>query len=95
LAEIPLKFATFVQLKVLYLHDNQILNIDINKTQVEYVSLFDNPIKDYRAALIESNDKLIGIDHNIVANNERIHRYTVLPKYSVIKWPIVELSSNL
>jgi Leucine-rich repeat (LRR) protein len=55
LTEIPLRFANFAHLKIVYLHDNQIATVSITKTNLEYISLFDNPIKDYRSSLIESN----------------------------------------
>ena len=54
LAEVPLKFSIFTHMKILYLHDNQLTSIDIKNTQLEYVSLFKNPMssRDYRKALI-------------------------------------------
>jgi Leucine-rich repeat (LRR) protein len=94
LSEIPLKFSSFSLLKILYLHDNQITNIAITKTKLEYISLFDNVIKNYRHNLIDNNDKLMGIDFNIVTKSERLTK-TTPRKYSQIKWPIVEISSNL
>lgn len=52
LADIPLKFINFPQMRILYLHDNQINSISISRTNLEYLSLFDNPINGYRTSLI-------------------------------------------
>lgn len=82
-------------MKILYLHDNQLNNVDIKNAQLEYVSLFKNPITGYRRALIENNSSLLGIDYNIVTSKEKYGDNGKLPVYSEIKWPIVEISSNL
>lgn len=88
LAEVPLKFNNFPQMKIVYLHENQINTISITRTNLEYISLFDNPIKDYRAALIDSNEKLMAIDHHVIAKSERLFHTTPHP-FSLLKWPIV------
>ena len=56
-------------MKILYLHDNQITALTIAKTNLEYISLFDNPIRDYRSALVETNEKLMAIDHHVVTKS--------------------------
>ena len=68
LSELPIKFNVFPHLKVLYLHDNQLTHIEIKKTPIEYISLFNNLFKEnsYRRKLIENNPNLKGIDLNIV-----------------------------
>lgn len=90
-----MKFAAFTQMKILYLHDNQLTQVDIRHTGLEYVSLFKNPLGGYRRGLIENNPGLLGIDYNIVTARERHGDAASLPVYSEIKWPIVEISSNL
>lgn len=56
-------------MKILYLHDNQITALTVAKTNLEYISLFDNPIRDYRSALVEANEKLMAIDHHVVTKS--------------------------
>lgn len=94
LADIPLRFGAFPQLKILYLHDNQLAAVSILKTSLEYLSLFDNPIKDYRAGIIEANEKLMALDHHVVARSERALNGE--PRAAAaLKWPIVEISQAL
>ena len=54
LPEVPLRFNIFHSMKILYLHDNQLTSVEIKKTNIEYVSLFGNPMqsKEYRPALV-------------------------------------------
>jgi hypothetical protein len=94
LAEVPLRFGAFPQLKILYLHDNQITAVTIARTSLEYLSLFDNPLRDYRAALVDANDKLMAIDHHVIARSERLFRTSPHP-FALLKWPIVEISQPL
>ena len=52
--------------------------------------------KHYRPSLIENNEKIIGIDYNIVTNYEKFHpEKSELPMYSELKWPIVEITNHL
>ena len=52
--------------------------------------------KRYRSTLIENNERLIGIDYNIVTNYEKAHPdLEELPIYSELKWPIVEITNHL
>jgi hypothetical protein len=94
LTEVPLKFAAFPQLKILYLHDNQLTAISITRTNLEYVSLFDNPVREYRGGLIEGNEKLMAIDHHVISKAERLFKTTPHP-FAQLKWPIVEISQPL
>ncbi len=88
LAEVPLRFSAFPQLKILYLHDNQLAAVSIAKTSLEYLSLFDNPISDYRADIIEANDRLMALDHHVIARSERVLKGG--PRAAAaLKWPIV------
>ena len=48
LSDIPISFANFVQLKILYLHDNNIFSLTVSNPTVEYITLFKNPFKAYR-----------------------------------------------
>lgn len=94
LADLPLRFASFPHLRILYLHDNQLAACPIAKTNLDYVSLFDNPLKDYRRALIDQNEKLLAVDLHVVTRQERVLQEG--PKtHTLLKWPIVEISQSL
>ena len=94
LTDVPLRFAAFPQLKILYLHENQLTSAAITKTNLEYVSLFDNPVKEYRGGLIDGNDKLMAIDHHVISKTERLFKTSPHP-FAQLKWPIVEISQPL
>ena len=100
LSELPLKISVFPHLKILYLHDNQLSSVEIKKTTLEYISLFNNMFKEnsYRKQLIAQNHELKGIDFNVITQKELhgdVKSVKELPLYSEIKWPIVEISSSL
>ena len=75
-------------MRILYLHDNQLVECNIAKTNLEYISLFENPIANYRTNLIVNNPKLIAIDCNIITPQEKHTLKPPLP-HSELKWPIV------
>jgi Leucine-rich repeat (LRR) protein len=94
LAELPLRFGSFPHLRILYLHDNQLTACPIAKTNLDYVSIFDNPLKDYRRSLIDQNEKLLAIDLHVVTRQERLLQDG--PRtHTLLKWPIVEISQSL
>ena len=66
LFDLPLQFTNFHLMKILYLHDNQLTECHVANTNLEYMSLFDNPIANYRAGIIQSNRKLVAIDCNVI-----------------------------
>lgn len=72
LSDISISFSHFIQLKILYLHDNNIFSINISNSTVEYITLFNNPIKDYRREVIQQNEKLLALDYHIVTKKERL-----------------------
>lgn len=97
LPELPLRFHIFPNMKILYLHDNQLTSVDIRKTNLEYISLFSNPIlsSEYRSTLIDQNSKLLAVDHHVVTKYEREKIRNDLPLYTQLKWPIVEITTQL
>ena len=72
-------------MKILYLHDNQLTHVDIKNTQLEYISLFKNPMSSdtYRRSLIQNNGGLLGIDYNVITAKEKCNKGKIsLPIYS-------------
>jgi Leucine-rich repeat (LRR) protein len=72
LSDIPITFSHFVQLKILYLHDNNIFSLSVANPTVEYITLFNNPFKGYRKDLLKTNKNLLALDYNIVTPSEKI-----------------------
>lgn len=66
LSDIPMSFSHFVQLKILYLHDNNIFSVTVSNPTVEYITLFNNPFKDYRKEVVKANKNLLALDYHIV-----------------------------
>jgi Leucine-rich repeat (LRR) protein len=98
---IPPCLAELKALKILFLHSNLLdstESLNIKNCQAEYVTLFSNPIRNYRKYLISSLPRLKGIDLNMICGWEKaqtIKDEGKLPLYTEIKWPIVELEKGL
>jgi hypothetical protein len=81
-------------MRILYLHDNQLIECPLARTNLEYLTLFDNPLADYRRALLPNNPRLLALDCHVVTPHERATQAAPRP-HTQLKWPIVEISQEL